>query len=110
MLRWAEFRVVLFLGVVVGVLQWWLDVRQPTPYMDELFHVPQAQRYCAGDESYDADITTPPGLYLLPMVFAKVLRSFIPLTPEVVRLSSVSHQREGGQSNQRNCEVEKKKR
>lgn len=36
------------------------------PYMDEIFHVPQAQKYCEGDFSYyDKKITTPPGLYLL---------------------------------------------
>jgi alpha-1,2-glucosyltransferase len=36
------------------------------PYMDEVFHVPQAQRYCQGNFTYyDPKITTPPGLYLL---------------------------------------------
>ncbi|KAG2183315.1 hypothetical protein INT43_006320, partial [Umbelopsis isabellina] len=35
------------------------------PYMDEIFHVPQAQRYCKGDFwTWDPMITTPPGLYL----------------------------------------------
>lgn len=35
------------------------------PYMDEIFHVPQAQRYCQGNFTYyDPKITTPPGLYL----------------------------------------------
>jgi len=36
----------------------------PEPYIDEIFHVPQAQAYCRGDFSYwDNKITTPPGLY-----------------------------------------------
>lgn len=36
------------------------------PYMDEVFHIPQAQRYCQGNFTfYDPKITTPPGLYLL---------------------------------------------
>lgn len=36
------------------------------PYMDEIFHVPQAQRYCKGNFTYyDPKLTTPPGLYLL---------------------------------------------
>lgn len=36
------------------------------PYMDEIFHVPQAQRYCQGNFTYyDAKLTTPPGLYLV---------------------------------------------
>jgi len=35
------------------------------PYMDEIFHVPQAQHYCAGNFSHwDEKITTLPGLYL----------------------------------------------
>lgn len=38
---------------------------QPAPYMDEIFHVPQAQNYCAYNVSHwDPMITTPPGLYL----------------------------------------------
>ncbi|KAI8843477.1 alpha-2-glucosyltransferase Alg10 [Chytriomyces cf. hyalinus JEL632] len=37
-------------------------------YMDEIFHVPQAQRYCEGSFSYyDAKLTTPPGLYLVSL-------------------------------------------
>ncbi|KAK8708948.1 hypothetical protein V6N13_059983 [Hibiscus sabdariffa] len=35
----------------------------PDPYMDEIFHIPQAQRYCNGDfMSWDPMITTQPGL------------------------------------------------
>ena len=34
-----------------------------TEYEDEYFHVPQAQKYCKGDYSWDPKITTPPGLY-----------------------------------------------
>lgn len=37
----------------------------PDPYMDEIFHVPQAQKYCSGNfRSWDPMITTPPGLYV----------------------------------------------
>ncbi|KZT06292.1 glycosyltransferase family 59 protein [Laetiporus sulphureus 93-53] len=43
------------------------------PYMDEPFHVPQAQAYCAGDYwKRDPKITTPPGLYVLSLVLRKV--------------------------------------
>lgn len=32
---------------------------------DEIFHVPQAQKYCSGNfRSWDPMITTPPGLYV----------------------------------------------
>ncbi|KAJ3235785.1 glucosyltransferase [Chytriomyces hyalinus] len=37
-------------------------------YMDEIFHVPQAMRYCEGNFSYyDTKLTTPPGLYLVSL-------------------------------------------
>jgi len=37
---------------------------QPEPYMDEIFHVPQAQNYCHGNYHHWNDkITTLPGLY-----------------------------------------------
>ncbi|KAL1210895.1 Dol-P-Glc:Glc(2)Man(9)GlcNAc(2)-PP-Dol alpha-1,2-glucosyltransferase [Cardamine amara subsp. amara] len=40
----------------------------PEPYMDEIFHVPQAQQYCNGNfKSWDPMITTPPGLYYLSL-------------------------------------------
>ncbi|KAF9399003.1 hypothetical protein BGX21_006942 [Mortierella sp. AD011] len=38
----------------------------PHPYMDEIFHIPQAQRYCEGDFwTWDPKLTTPPGLYAM---------------------------------------------
>ncbi|XP_021370347.1 putative Dol-P-Glc:Glc(2)Man(9)GlcNAc(2)-PP-Dol alpha-1,2-glucosyltransferase [Mizuhopecten yessoensis] len=38
---------------------------QKTPYMDEVFHVPQVQQYCSGNfSSWDPMITTLPGTYL----------------------------------------------
>ncbi|KAF3439483.1 hypothetical protein FNV43_RR17761 [Rhamnella rubrinervis] len=38
------------------------------PYMDEIFHIPQAQQYCKGNfRSWDPKITTPPGLYYLSL-------------------------------------------
>lgn len=40
----------------------------PHPYMDEIFHIPQAQEYCrANFRSWDPMITTPPGLYYLSL-------------------------------------------
>ncbi|PXF44845.1 Dol-P-Glc:Glc(2)Man(9)GlcNAc(2)-PP-Dol alpha-1,2-glucosyltransferase [Gracilariopsis chorda] len=47
----------------------WFYIRQPEPYMDELFHVPQAKEFCNAMSQkripfYDPSITTPPGLYL----------------------------------------------
>ncbi|KAF6137773.1 hypothetical protein GIB67_040481 [Kingdonia uniflora] len=40
----------------------------PEPYMDEIFHIPQAQQYCRGNfRSWDPMITTPPGLYYISL-------------------------------------------
>ncbi|SPO31278.1 related to Alpha-1,2 glucosyltransferase ALG10 [Ustilago trichophora] len=62
---------------------------QPTPYIDEIFHIPQAQHFCSalsapltsiGDAwksvrgvEYDGKLTTPPGLYAISVGLAKVL-------------------------------------
>ena len=44
-----------------------------TPYMDEIFHVTQAQTYCNGNFSeWNDKITTLPGLYLLSSIPARV--------------------------------------
>ncbi|KAI0095289.1 glucosyltransferase [Irpex rosettiformis] len=57
------------------------------PYMDEPFHVPQAQAYCAQNYSYwDPKITTPPGLYVLSLVLKRIFLfkcnlSMLRLTP-----------------------------
>lgn len=46
----------------------------PEPYMDEIFHVPQAQQYCNGNfRSWDPMITTPPGLYYLSLAHVATL-------------------------------------
>ncbi|KAF8609686.1 glucosyltransferase [Ceratobasidium sp. AG-I] len=43
------------------------------PYMDEPFHIPQAQAYCRGEwDSWDPKLTTPPGLYVLSVLLKKV--------------------------------------
>ena len=45
------------------------------PYMDEIFHVPQAQRFCSHDFNYyDPKITTPPGLYILSLLLYRSIR------------------------------------
>mmetsp|Transcript_19534 Transcript_19534/g.18868 ORF Transcript_19534/g.18868 Transcript_19534/m.18868 type:complete len:540 (+) Transcript_19534:194-1813(+) len=42
-----------------------LQYQAVDPYMDEIFHVPQAMQYCDGNLSYwDPKITTFPGIYL----------------------------------------------
>ncbi|THH12141.1 hypothetical protein EW145_g160 [Phellinidium pouzarii] len=63
------------------------------PYMDEPFHVPQAQAYCQGEWStWDPKITTPPGLYIMSILLSKLFLfkcnlSILRLTPLVTLLS-----------------------
>ncbi|KAJ4882289.1 DIE2/ALG10 family [Raphanus sativus] len=61
----------------------------PNPYMDEIFHVPQAQQYCNGNfRSWDPMITTPPGLYYLSLALAHVASLFPGML--LMRTSSLS--------------------
>ncbi|XP_037745026.1 dol-P-Glc:Glc(2)Man(9)GlcNAc(2)-PP-Dol alpha-1,2-glucosyltransferase isoform X1 [Chelonia mydas] len=49
-----------------------LNREQRAPYMDEAFHVPQAQAYCEGlFQQWDPMITTLPGLYLMSVGIVK---------------------------------------
>lgn len=46
------------------------------PFVDEIFHLRQCQTYCASRfDKWDNKITTPPGLYLLGLVYAKSLEA-----------------------------------
>ncbi|PWY84681.1 alpha-1,2 glucosyltransferase alg10 [Aspergillus sclerotioniger CBS 115572] len=67
----------------------------PEPYLDEAFHVPQAQAYWAHKWTHwDPKITTPPGLYLwsyVLCVIALFLRgSPTELTPDALRATNVA--------------------
>jgi alpha-1,2-glucosyltransferase len=73
----------------------WVNWRQPDPYMDELFHVPQAARFCASVAKpmaaapfYDPAITTPPGPYLFPAL-ASVLHPWLCSTRGLRALSAL---------------------
>ncbi|KAE9297150.1 hypothetical protein PF008_g23819 [Phytophthora fragariae] len=61
---------------VLGLLFIWLlnavNNTVPEPYMDEIFHIPQAQKFCEGHyDEWDPKITTFPGLYLASTLYAK---------------------------------------
>ncbi|OLN98044.1 Dol-P-Glc:Glc(2)Man(9)GlcNAc(2)-PP-Dol alpha-1,2-glucosyltransferase [Colletotrichum chlorophyti] len=44
------------------------------PYLDEVFHIPQAQKFCQGRWSeWDDKITTPPGLYILSKYYLQIM-------------------------------------
>jgi alpha-1,2-glucosyltransferase len=38
-----------------------------------VFHIPQARRFCARDWTYDAKLTTPPGVYLLSLALHRLV-------------------------------------
>ncbi|KND91847.1 Dol-P-Glc:Glc(2)Man(9)GlcNAc(2)-PP-Dol alpha-1,2-glucosyltransferase [Tolypocladium ophioglossoides CBS 100239] len=71
---------VLLPGFLAGACLLWLRAISqavPEPYLDEVFHIPQAQKYCQGRfREWDDKITTPPGLYffsvLLPQAASKI--------------------------------------
>jgi alpha-1,2-glucosyltransferase len=65
------------------------------PYLDEVFHVPQAQAYWAGQWTHwDPKITTPPGLYLWSYLLCAALLflrgSPTKLTTEALRTTNVA--------------------
>ncbi|XP_006652483.1 dol-P-Glc:Glc(2)Man(9)GlcNAc(2)-PP-Dol alpha-1,2-glucosyltransferase isoform X2 [Oryza brachyantha] len=68
------------LAVAAAVAAWavplaaLVDFIVPDPYMDEIFHIPQVQRYCRGDFlTWDPMITTPPGLYYISLAYVASL-------------------------------------
>ncbi|KAK9450417.1 alpha-2-glucosyltransferase Alg10 [Limtongia smithiae] len=50
----------------------------PRPYLDEIFHIPQAQAYCDNKfDVWDPAITTPPGLYILARLYSAMLSPIV---------------------------------
>jgi alpha-1,2-glucosyltransferase len=48
----------------------------PEPYLDEVFHIPQAQAYWAGNwTQWDSKLTTPPGLYIFSNAFNSISKT-----------------------------------
>lgn len=77
-----EFLRVLVLGFITSLHMTWrrlVNKIVPDPYLDEIFHIPQAQAYWAGHWSqWDPKITTPPGLYVFSYMVNSV-RDFFSL-------------------------------
>ena len=54
------------------------SAKQPKPYMDEIFHVPQVQKYCHYKfQDWDPKITTLPGIYLFSFLCLRALSYFL---------------------------------
>ncbi|KAJ7596752.1 glucosyltransferase [Mycena floridula] len=63
---------VVFCGLCITVLKEFNTIVLE-PYMDEPFHIPQAQAYCRGDfATWDPKLTTPPGLYLMSVLMKRI--------------------------------------
>ncbi|KAL3997620.1 DIE2/ALG10 family protein [Acanthocheilonema viteae] len=66
-------RVDWFIGSFLGILHSFLVNHMykivPEPYMDEIFHIDQARRFCALNLTWNPKITTPPALYMLSLPF-----------------------------------------
>jgi len=61
------------LAVSVGILLLFQYI-QPEPYLDEIFHIPQAQKYCLYKfNEWDAMITTLPGLYVVSFLLLQIM-------------------------------------
>jgi hypothetical protein len=60
-------RAILVYGIVLTRVSF--DFYSIAPYMDEIFHVPQALAYCQGNlHTWDDKITTYPGLYIVSAI------------------------------------------
>lgn len=47
----------------------------PEPFIDEIFHLTQCQKYCAYKfNEWDNKITTPPGLYILGLAYTRAIQ------------------------------------
>ncbi|KAF2220130.1 alpha-2-glucosyltransferase Alg10 [Elsinoe ampelina] len=69
----ATWSVIAILGILIGVWSGVINEVVTEPYLDEEFHVGQANKYLEGKYfEWDPKITTPPGLYVLSTILAKV--------------------------------------
>lgn len=76
-------------AAVFVVIAWMFEKYVPQPYMDEIFHIPQTQKYCGGNfKEWDNMITTLPGLYYLSYLYVSSLLPLVQiLNPESTLLS-----------------------
>eukprot|EP00897_Mesotaenium_endlicherianum_P001814 jgi/Mesen1/1660/ME000135S00650 len=93
--KWGGLSIVISVALVVYFsMHAFISGHVKDPYMDEIFHIPQAQQYCRGNfSSWDPMITTLPGLYYSALaLLATILPLARPLglAPSFSALCSVS--------------------
>src|SRR3989338_9377156 len=83
--------------IALAGISFWLYTRVnkivPTSYMDEYFHVRQAQRYCTDGllrAEWDDKITTLPGLYLISIIYENILAIFTDQVCSIETLRSIN--------------------
>lgn len=70
----GKFAVAVIVGIWIIPIAIMVNKVVPDPYMDEIFHIPQARQYCRGDfKTWDPMITTPPGLYYVSLMYVTSL-------------------------------------
>ncbi|KAJ5758736.1 Dol-P-Glc:Glc(2)Man(9)GlcNAc(2)-PP-Dol alpha-1-2-glucosyltransferase [Penicillium odoratum] len=84
-----------FALVFIALWRTKVQAEVPEPYLDEVFHVPQAQAYWAHQWTHwDPKITTPPGLYLWSYLLCAALLTLrgspTKLTTEALRTTNVA--------------------
>ncbi|XP_071816104.1 dol-P-Glc:Glc(2)Man(9)GlcNAc(2)-PP-Dol alpha-1,2-glucosyltransferase-like [Apostichopus japonicus] len=92
----GRFAVSALFVLVTAVIFLQVEKFQHTPYMDEIFHVPQAQKYCAGNfTEWDPMITTPPGLYVMSVALIQPVSQLLQVeredicTTHVLRMTNI---------------------
>ncbi|KAH7391557.1 alpha-1,2 glucosyltransferase-like protein alg10 [Cadophora sp. MPI-SDFR-AT-0126] len=92
LLKSFQVSVLVTYVALYGLAKFWLSqvtkiVREP--YLDEVFHIPQAQAYCNGRyDVWDPKLTTPPGLYIFSTLYAK-LSTYGKCSPAILRSFNV---------------------
>ncbi|CAN8073370.1 unnamed protein product [Agarophyton chilense] len=87
--------ILLMAAFLLTALNTWVNLRQPEPYMDELFHIPQAQEFCNALASkrlplYDPSITTPPALYIPNAILAALSGNKVVCDTRWLRVTSAT--------------------
>ncbi|TGO27794.1 hypothetical protein BPAE_0036g00050 [Botrytis paeoniae] len=79
----------LTVASLAGFWEYQVTKNVPEPYLDEVFHIPQAQAYCRWDYgTWDPKLTTPPGLYWWSH-FLSIVSGFTTCNAHFLRITNV---------------------